>query len=93
MPAPVLPGGVFSDATTSWAFWASLVSRGLAAGSPTLPNTPSGLTLVAKPVLTGMSLLEGAGSAYSAERSNTVTYAMSQAQNATVAAKPNPFGY
>lgn len=93
MPAPVLPGGVFSDATSSWAFWASLASRTVAAGSATLPTTPSGFTLVANPALTGMSPMEGPGLAYTVMRGNTVSYAMSLQQTNTVAAKPNPFQY
>lgn len=96
MPAPVLPGGVFTDATSSWAFWASLASRAVAAGGQgvTLPNTPSGSpALVTNPTLTGMSTLEGPGLAYTAMRGNTVAYAMSQQQTNTVAAKPNPFQY
>lgn len=93
--SPVLPGGVTDELLDSWAYWYSQATKAIAAGQtvdlPDTPDSPGQRIAITTPALTGMSLLEGPGLAYSVERNNTVAYAASQQQITKVTGKQNPW--
>ena len=93
----ILPGGVFPELTDSWAYKHSQVVSDIAAGQTVVLPKPAAPETFAgggpPPPVSGITVLEGPGGAYSVERRATLAWIMMQQQTTKVAAKLNPWQY